>query len=276
MEKKGGDRITIRSIRIGRGYMIIWSTFQLHLMKLHQLPIPLITVVLHPVVWWHLNATNGQFVWHHRVITDSATMSGKKKNGKPVYGPSGAPVWCSPTVDVKRGHLLIGTGENYTIPATTTSDAVQALDLKTGKLVWNYQATPHDTWNLACPGGDNCPDVEGPDLDFGMAPILVKLEGGKDILVIGQKSGVVHALEPETGKLIWKKRIGKGGALGGIHMGMATDGKYVYAPNSDNIYALDSSDKSVVSTPGLYALDIQSGNVIWRSQIPACDTARKG
>lgn len=223
-----------------------------------------------------LNASNGQFVWHHRVVADTATLSGKTKNGKPVYGPSGAPVWCSPTVDVKRGFLLIGTGENYTMPATTTSDAVQALDLKIGKLVWNYQATPHDTWNLACPGGDNCPDDVGPDLDFGMAPILVKLENGKDILVIGQKSGVVHALEPETGKLIWKKRIGKGGALGGIHMGMATDGKYIFAPNSDNIYALDSSDKSVVSAPGLYALDIQSGNVIWRSEIPACDTSRKG
>lgn len=223
-----------------------------------------------------LNATNGQFLWHHRVVVDSAILSGKKKNGKSLYGPSGAPVWCSPTVDSKRGHLLIGTGENYTIPATHTSDAVQALDLKTGKLVWNYQATSHDTWNLACPGGPNCPDVSGPDLDFGMAPILVNGIDGKDILVIGQKSGVVHALNPETGVILWNKRIGKGGALGGIHMGMATDGKYIYAPNSDNIYALDSSDKSVVSSPGLYALDIQTGDVIWRTEIPACDTSRKG
>ncbi|MGL6269875.1 MAG: PQQ-binding-like beta-propeller repeat protein, partial [Chitinophagaceae bacterium] len=223
-----------------------------------------------------LNATNGQFLWHHRVVVDAATLTGKKKNGKPIYGPSGAPVWCSPTVDTKRGHLLIGTGENYTIPATHTSDAVQALDLKTGKLIWNYQATSHDTWNLACPGGPNCPDIAGPDLDFGMAPILVDGMNGKDILVIGQKSGVVHALNPETGTIIWNKRIGKGGALGGIHMGMATDGKYIYAPNSDNIYALDSSDKSIVSAPGLYALDILTGNVIWHTKIPECDTARKG
>jgi polyvinyl alcohol dehydrogenase (cytochrome) len=223
-----------------------------------------------------LNATNGQVLWHHRVVVDSATLTGKKKNGKPIYGPSGAPVWCSPTVDAKRGHLLIGTGENYTIPATHTSDAVQALDLKTGKLVWNYQATSHDTWNLACPGGPNCPDVSGPDLDFGMAPLLVKGIDGKDILVIGQKSGVVHALNPENGAILWNKRIGKGGALGGIHMGMATDGKYIYAPNSDNIHALDSSDKSVVSSPGLYALDIKTGNVLWRTEIPPCDTSRKG
>jgi len=223
-----------------------------------------------------LNAINGQFVWHHRVVTEAAVQTGKSKNGKPVFAPSGAPVWCSPTVDSKRGHLLIGTGENYTMPATTTSDAVQALDLKTGKLVWNYQATAHDTWNLACPGGPNCPDVNGPDLDFGMAPILVKGKNGNDMLVIGQKSGVVHALDPVTGKLLWNKRIGKGGALGGIHMGMATDGKYIFAPNSDNINALDSSDKSIVSAPGLYALDLQSGNVIWRTEIPPCDTSRKG
>ncbi|MEP7375176.1 MAG: PQQ-binding-like beta-propeller repeat protein [Chitinophagaceae bacterium] len=223
-----------------------------------------------------LNAGNGEFVWQHRVITEPATLTGKSKNGKPVYTPSGAPVWCSPTVDAKRGQLLIGTGENYTMPATTTSDAVQALDLKTGKLIWNYQATANDTWNLACPGGPNCPDANGPDLDFGMAPILVKGKDGNDMLVIGQKSAVVHALDPGTGKLLWKKRIGKGGALGGVHMGMATDGKYVFAPNSDNIYALDSSDKAIVSSPGLYALDLQSGNVIWRTEIPACDTARKG
>jgi polyvinyl alcohol dehydrogenase (cytochrome) len=166
--------------------------------------------------------------------------------------------------------LYIGTGENYSIPSTNTSDAIQALDLKTGKLVWNFQSTGKDIYNLACPFFNNCPGKPGPDLDFGMAPILIKKADGNDILVAGQKSGLVYALTPANGKVIWKTRIGKGGALGGIHWGMATDGKYVYAANADNILALDKSDTSVKASPGLYALDVMTGKVIWKTASPPC------
>jgi polyvinyl alcohol dehydrogenase (cytochrome) len=109
--------------------------------------------------------------------------------------------------------LYIGTGENYTYPATKTSDAIQAINLKTGKLVWSFQGHELDTWNLACLDKPNCPDKIGPDLDFGMAPLVIHKKDGTDILIAGEKSGVVYALSPE-GKLIWNTRIGKGGALG--------------------------------------------------------------
>lgn len=219
-----------------------------------------------------LDAATGKEIWRHRVIAEPAKISGKNRRGGPAYGPSGAPVWCSPTVDAKRGLLYIGTGENYSFPATSTSDAIQALDLRSGRLVWNYQATSMDSWNLACPVLTNCPPKVGADLDFGMAPVLTKKSDGKDILIAGQKSGVVHALDPSSGKLIWKLRIGKGGALGGIHWGMATDGKYVYAANADNALALDKSDSSVVASPGLYAIDINDGKLIWKAPSPACET----
>jgi polyvinyl alcohol dehydrogenase (cytochrome) len=217
-----------------------------------------------------LNANTGQEIWHHRVISEVASESGKKKNGRPFYGPSGAPVWCSPTIDLKRGLVYIGTGENYTSPATKNSDAVQALDMKTGKLVWNFQATKGDTYNTACPFFLNCPDKAGPDLDFGMAPILTKDKNGRDILLIGQKAGVVFCLSPENGKKIWEKRIGKGGTLGGIHWGMATDGKMVYAANSDNVFGLDKKDTTYKPSPGIYALDINTGNLIWKTANPSC------
>ena len=166
--------------------------------------------------------------------------------------------------------LYIGTGENYSYPSTNTSDAIQALDLKTGKLVWNFQRTEGDIYNLACPYFNNCPGKPGPDLDFGMAPILIKRDDGKDILVAGQKSGVVYAIAPENGKMIWQTRIGKGGALGGIHWGMATDGKYIYAANADNILAIDTRDTSVKISPGIYALDIKTGKIIWKTPSPDC------
>ncbi len=222
-----------------------------------------------------VDALSGKILWQYKVIAEDAKPHGKKKTGNPFYGPSGAPVWCSPTVDAKRGLIYIGTGENYTAPATTTSDAIQAIDMKTGKLVWNFQATQSDTWNLACPGDPNCPEKVGPDLDFGMAPLLIHQDNGKDILIAGQKSGVVYALST-NGKLLWKKRIGKGGTLGGIHWGMATDGKYVYAANSDHIYALDTRDSMVRPTPGIYALNITNGNIAWSAPSPVCDTAAKG
>lgn len=216
-----------------------------------------------------LDAKTGNMIWYHRVIEDTATAQGKKRNGQPFFGPSGAPVWCSPTVDTKRNLLYIGTGENYTLPTTNTSDAIQALDMSTGKLVWNFQATQHDAWNLACPVLVNCPDNKGRDLDFGMAPILVTGKDGKQRLIAGQKAGVVYALSPDDGSLLWKTRIGKGGMLGGVHWGMAADGENVYAANADNTLALDPDDTSMHASPGIYALNIITGKVVWKTEAPA-------
>ncbi len=216
-----------------------------------------------------LDAQTGQQIWVHRVLPP-AKLSGKNRTGRPFYGPSGAPVWCSPTVDAKRGMLYIGTGENYSYPSSGSSDAIQALDLNTGTLRWNFQATGGDIYNLACPFLNNCPDKPGPDLDFGMAPMLVKKSNGQDVLIAGQKSGVVFALSPASGKLIWKTRIGKGGALGGVHWGMASDGKYAYAANADNPLALDLRDSTIKAAPGIFALDVERGQVIWTTPAPNC------
>ncbi|MBD2757668.1 outer membrane protein assembly factor BamB family protein [Spirosoma validum] len=223
-----------------------------------------------------LDARSGTEIWRHRVITDEAKEVGKKKNGSPFYGPSGAIIWSSPTVDTKRGLLYYGTGENYTTPATTTSDAIQAVDLKTGKLAWSFQATKDDTWNLACPGNPNCPEKVGPDYDFGMAPILAKQPNGYDLLVVGQKAGIVYGLSPDDGNVIWQTRIGHGGALGGIHWGMATDGKLVYAANADNKYGINPKVDSLIKpAPGLFAIDIMTGNVVWNTPAPSCE-GKKG
>jgi polyvinyl alcohol dehydrogenase (cytochrome) len=215
-----------------------------------------------------LDAKTGKEIWRYR-ITPKATETGKKRNGKPAYGPSGVPVWCSPTVDAKRGRLYIGTGQNYSYPATNTSDAIMALDLKTGKPVWTFQATPNDMYNVACPLLTNCPDKPGPDVDFGMAPLLVKRKDGTEILIAGQKSGVVHALSPE-GKLLWQTRVGKGSPLGGIHWGMASDGRYAYAANSDNTYTINRRDSSFPASPGMYALDLMNGKIAWKTAPPDC------
>ena len=214
-----------------------------------------------------LDANTGKIVWKYR-NTAPAKFIGKNKKGKAFFGPSGAPVWCSPTVDTKRKLLYFGSGQNYSRPATQTSDAIQALNLETGKRVWVFQATSEDAYNTACPYLINCPDSSGPDLDFGMAPMIVKLKSGSDILVAGQKSGVVWGINPSTGKMVWKTRVGKGGALGGIHWGMAASGDTVFAANADNGLALDKSDTSIKATPGIFALNANTGEIIWKAPPP--------
>ncbi len=122
---------------------------------------------------------------------------------------------------------------------------------------------------------ENCPAPPGPDVDFGMAPMLVERSDGKEILVAGQKSGVVWALDPdENGEVLWATQVGKGGILGGIHWGMATDGRYAYAANADrgDLTADIHPDKEWA--PGLYALDLMTGAGVW--VVPAPTGTCKG
>ena len=130
-------------------------------------------------------------------------------------------MWNSPTIDLAKNAIYVATGNAYTAPAAPTSDAVVALDLATGAILWSSQATPNDTFVIGCkPGVENCPDDVGPDYDFGNSPILRTLQGGRRVLVLGQKSGVVYGIAPdEKGKMLWQYRAGKGSALGGIEWG---------------------------------------------------------
>jgi len=219
-----------------------------------------------------LDAASGDVLWYHRVIPGYPEEAGRNAAGTQLYAPSGAPVWASPTIDVDRGLVYVGTGENYTRPTTSSSDAILALDMETGELAWSFQATEGDAFTMACSAPrnrENCPVPAGPDLDFGMAPILVRREDGKEILVVGQKSGVVWALDPDAGgEILWSTRVGKGSALGGIHWGMATDGRLVYVANADRAAVVVDVNPERELTPGLYALDLMSGDVVWSARAP--------
>ena len=116
---------------------------------------------------------------------------------------------------------------------------------------------------------ENCPSPPGPDVDFGMAPILVERRDGREILVVGQKSGTVWALDPDNqGTVLWSSQIGRGGALGGIHWGMATDGRLVYAANADRQAEIVNINPGMDWAPGLFALDLMDGTVVWSAPAP--------
>ncbi len=222
---------------------------------------------------------SGERLWEYWTISEDAVESGENDIGTAIMAPSGGPVWSSPTVDAARGLLYIGTGENYTRPTTTTSDALIALDVSTGEVRWSFQATESDAWNMSCMGRqnfENCPEATGPDHDFGMAPILVTREDGTEMLIAGQKSGIVWALDPDAdGELVWAKRVGKGSALGGVHWGLASDGRLAYVSNADHAFAVVVDPRTGESTqengaeaptPGVYGIELGGGEILWRAE----------
>jgi polyvinyl alcohol dehydrogenase (cytochrome) len=183
-----------------------------------------------------LDGATGKQIWKTYTISEEPRPTKKNKMGTQLWGPSEAGIWSTPTVDTKRKVLYVTTGDNYSDPPTATSDAFLAMDLETGKILWSRQMTASDAYTIACrmPDRANCPDADGPDFDFGAPPILISFPNGSRALVAGQKSGIVHAIDPDhDGKVIWQVRVGKGGTLGGIEWGSAADQSNVYVALSD-------------------------------------------
>ena len=117
-----------------------------------------------------LDAATGKQLWKTYTIAEEPKPTTKNKIGTQLWGPSGAPVWSSPAIDTRRNALYVTTGNNYSDPATDTSDAFVALDLDTGKMLWHRQMTKNDAYVSACrlPDKTNCPSVNGPDFDFAV------------------------------------------------------------------------------------------------------------
>lgn len=215
-----------------------------------------------------MDGKTGEIIWKTETITEPLRETGLNSAGTMNYGPSGAPVWNTPTVDPKRRLLYAGTGENYSSPADGSSDAIIAFSIDTGEVVWKRQTTAGDAWNVACvpqnPYKANCPKEVGPDVDFAAATILMT-GGEKDILIAGQKSGVAFGINPDDGSIIWTTRVGRGGThTGGIHFGMATNGKMLFVPIGDDN---DGVNPMELAKPGIYGLDPYTGEIKWSHQI---------
>ena len=224
-----------------------------------------------------LDAASGKQVWKTYTIADQAQRTQVSRAGVQSWGPSGAAVWSSPTIDALRNSLYVATGNSYSAPVAPMSDAIVALDLKSGRILWSRQITPNDTWNGSCPetarDHANCADRAAPDYDFASPPILVEDRGGRAKLVIGQKSGVLFALDPDRkGATVWERRVGEGGTSGGIMWGSATDGERVYAALSDAKRVGREIDPE--SGGGLVALELKTGKLLWNTPHPDCGSRK--
>ncbi len=217
-----------------------------------------------------LDAATGAVVWRTYTIAEAPRLLGKRADGLESWGPAGGAIWSAPTIDVKRGVIYVGVGNTYAGVATVpAANAVAALDLKSGRLLWAKQVAAPDIFGCRV-GEANCGERPGPDFDFGSSPSLTKLPNGRDVLVIGNKSGVGYAMDPDKqGEILWEYRAGKGGALGGIEWGSAVDGEHAYFPVAD----------LVTPTPGgLHAVTLATGERAWFTppQPPKCGRQVRG
>lgn len=204
-----------------------------------------------------LDASTGRQIWKSYLIPDEPQPVRKNIRGVQLYGPAGAAVWNSPTIDPKRHALYVGTGDAYTEPAAPNSDAVVAMDLNTGKILWSFQAVKNDAWEGGCvpKPTDNCPKNLGPDHDFGASPILLNLANGQRLLMATPKSGTVFALDPDRqGALVWKLPT-----------------TYTLAPNNGQIAFGGSSDSKNIylglEDGTFIAVDLTTGKPAWRVRL---------
>ena len=213
-----------------------------------------------------LNAGTGQELWR-RYFIPPAKERATNGAGKTLYGPSGVPVWAGMSVDDDL--LFVATGDDYTGEGSGTSDSVIALNRHSGEIVWVAQARAGDVWNASCEyaGKINCPDDNGPDWDYGAGPVVAVGASGRKVLLAGDKGGLVVGLDPLTGKVLWRNKVGRGGVVAGINFGLAAHAGNVFVPVSD---VPDGRTYDEPAKPGLYALDIDTGEFIWKA--PAEDT----
>jgi polyvinyl alcohol dehydrogenase (cytochrome) len=205
-----------------------------------------------------LDAATGRVIWKTYSIAEHPHPTRRNARGVQQWAPAGAPIWNTPTIDARRRLLYVGTGDASTYPAPATSDAVLALDLRSGKVRWSHQIYKNDSFIVGCAGAgftENCPKHVGPDWDIPMSPMLTS-ETGRSLLVFGTKPGDILALDAEQhGELVWHLDIvsnsstpalaqsgGSGGNRGPLWGGAIDDRFAYFGLNAGGVAAVQLSD----------------------------------
>jgi polyvinyl alcohol dehydrogenase (cytochrome) len=210
-----------------------------------------------------LDGATGHQIWKTYAIPDPPKPSRRNSRGTQLWTGAGAAIWHAPTIDPRRRAIYIATGDAYTEPAHRNTDAVMAIHMDTGKVLWSVQDYENDAWLVACAQDptENCPKDLGPDFDFGASPILHTLPDARRVLLAGQKSGQVFAHDPDReGALIWKAALVDKIGESEILFGGAADDRTAY-------FGLDNG--------ALAALDPATGQRKWFNP-PAPPGPRRG
>jgi polyvinyl alcohol dehydrogenase (cytochrome) len=203
-----------------------------------------------------LDTSTGKVLWQTFTVGVPAPRA-KNKDGVQMWGPAGGSIWSAPSVDVKRGLVYAATGNGYADPPQPMTDAVVAFDQKTGAVRWHQQIIAADQWAMGCqatnPDNPGCPETLGPDYDFSATPMLTKV-GGRELIVLPQKSGIAYALDPaRNGEMVWKRAFGNASGLGG-QWGGAVDGQNLYT----------GTNGFLAKPGGMSAIKLSDGSLVWQ------------
>ncbi|MGI6456751.1 MAG: pyrroloquinoline quinone-dependent dehydrogenase [bacterium] len=140
------------------------------------------------------NAHTGEVVWSFNTIPQEGEPGTETWENESWRNRGGGNVWSIMTVDRERGMLFLPVSTpNYDFFASDRpgrnlyTDCVVALDAKTGKHLWHFQAVHHDLW----------------DYDMAAQPNLVELTiDGEEVPAVTcvGKTGFAYVLHRETGK----------------------------------------------------------------------------
>jgi polyvinyl alcohol dehydrogenase (cytochrome) len=187
------------------------------------------------------DADTGTEVWRLYTTPDDAT------------GGAGVGIWSTPAVDLKRGVLYVGSGNTYAEPTAPLADSILAIDYKTGAVAWSRQFTYPDVFSAGHPAGK--------DADVGASPNLWRSKG-RALVGAGDKAGVYHALDRDTGELVWETMLTPGSFFGGeIGSGALVDGKLVVVSNVG-----DPATNAPTNVAKVFALDPGSGAILWEAE----------
>jgi outer membrane protein assembly factor BamB len=165
-------------------------------------------------------------------------------------------VWGGASVDLEDRIVVAGTGNCPGSPGDwgPHSEAIVALDLRSGHERWTFQ--PHR------PGND--------DLDFAGTPNLFTVEGERGVVGLGNKDGHYYVVDSTSGIRVWEAapteatitRPGSNFSTGGIIGPSAVvDGVVV---------ATSAGDRG----PFLHGMDADTGKILWQQR--AADASYSG
>jgi polyvinyl alcohol dehydrogenase (cytochrome) len=211
-----------------------------------------------------LDGKSGSQIWKSYTLLERPKAFKKNNKGTELYGPAGSGVWNAPTLDIRHDVMYIGTGNSYIVyPNNDTDDAIMALDLKTGrKLWWTHMGGP-DPHAGGCGTGDdariNCPGyIDGRDDDASGAPVLYTAPNGRRLVIEGQESGRITAVDPDKhGEVVWVAQAGDELGAPNDGFGGAFDGELYFKP-------LPFSSQS----GAMSAIRAADGQRVWYTLVP--------
>ncbi len=221
-----------------------------------------------------VDVKTGEKVWQTYAFPERPRPLNKTNSaGTPLFGPAGAGIWSSLTIDEKRRAIYAPTGncnitEHFGVGNVSfdggACDSILAIDMDTGRRLWMTNLLPasSDRDEGGCGRGPerlvNCPGyIQGPGDDVNQA-ILLDLPSGRRVLLGVQESGRITALDPDNdGAVLWVAQAGDRLGINGSAWGGASDGELFYRP-------LIYRD----TTGAVAALRVTTGERVWYTELP--------